>query len=147
MVYIPHNEKKKREIHKATKTKLWYVYNDMRYRCNKPYHHAHKHYGARGICVCEEWLKSYNIFQEWAFNNGYEEGLTLDRINYNGNYEPDNCRWITQEEQVKNTRRNLPIDLKQIEKNTGIIYGTLLYRYHHNLDLITGGRLNVSEKK
>lgn len=128
--------------HNDSFSKLWYVWNDMRYRCEKSYHHAYNHYGGRGISVCEEW-HNYINFRNWAINNGYTVGLTIDRINVNGNYEPSNCRWIPQAEQVKNTRRNLDIDLKQLSTETGIIYGTLLYRYHHNLDLITGGKSNV----
>lgn len=128
--------------HSGTRTKLWYVWNDMRYRCEKSYHHAYKHYGGRGIKVCEEW-HDYINFKNWAIKNGYAVGLTIDRTNVNGNYEPNNCQWIPQTEQVKNTRRNLDIDLKKLSTETGIIYGTLLYRYHHNLDLITGGKSNV----
>lgn len=128
--------------HNDSLSKLWYVWNDMRYRCEKSYHHAYNHYGGRGIRVCEEW-HDYMNFKNWAIGNGYTLGLTIDRIDVNGNYEPDNCRWIPQKEQVKNTRRNLDIDLKQLSAETGIIYGTLLYRYHHNLDLMTGGKSNV----
>ena len=95
---------------------------------------------SRGIKVCEEW-KNYSNFKRWAIESGYKEGLTIDRINFNGNYEPDNCRWITQAEQVKNTRHNLPVDLKKLSKETGIGYGTLLYRYHHHLNLKTGGTI------
>lgn len=128
--------------HYSSKEKLWYVWNDMRYRCEKPYHHAYNHYGGRGVKVCKEW-HDYINFKNWAIDNGYTKGLTIDRIDVNGNYEPNNCRWIPQAEQVKNTRRNLDIDLKKLSTETGIIYGTLLYRYHHNLDSVTGGKLNA----
>ena len=94
----------------------------------------------RGIKVYKEW-EDYSNFKRWAIKSGYKEGLTIDRIDFNGNYEPNNCRWITQAEQVKNTRRNLPIDLKELSKETGIRYGTLLYRYHHHLNLKTGGNI------
>ena len=138
------NERVKETIgtHHSSKEKLWYVWNDMRYRCEKSYHHAYKHYGDRGVKVCKEW-HDYINFENWAIDNGYAVGLTIDRINVNGNYEPNNCRWIPQSEQVKNTRRNLDVDLKKLSTETGIKYGTLLYRYHHNLDLVTGGKSNV----
>lgn len=138
------NERVKEAVgtHHSSKEKLWHVWNDMRYRCEKPYNHAYKHYGKRGISVCKEW-HDYAKFKNWAISNGYAVGLTIDRIDVNGNYEPNNCRWIPQKEQAKNTRRNLDIDLTQLSTETGIIYGTLLYRYHHNLDLITGGKSNV----
>ena len=138
------NERVKEAIgtHHSSKEKLWYVWNDMRYRCEKRRHHAYKHYGERGISVCEEW-HNYMKFKEWAITNGYTTGLTIDRINVNGNYEPSNCQWITRAEQVKNTRRNLDIDLKKLSTETEIKYATLLYRYHHGLDLMTGGKMNV----
>lgn len=72
-------------------------------------HHTYEYYGARGISVCEEWNQpdSYPAFKNWAINNGYKEGLTIDRIDVNGNYEPSNCRWVTQEVQNENKRGNI----------------------------------------
>ena len=63
-----------------------------------------KYYGARGIRVCDEWKTGSKLFKEWALANGYKEDLTIDRINVDGNYEPSNCRWITQAEQNRNRR-------------------------------------------
>ena len=62
-------------------------------------------YGGRGISVCDEW-NEFKAFKEWAMNNGYSDQLTIDRINVNGNYEPDNCGWATQKEQCRNKRDN-----------------------------------------
>lgn len=88
------------------KHKLYRVYWAMKDRCYKPTSKVYKWYGGRGIKICQEWLDSYESFYNWCMENGYKEGLTLDRINVNGNYEPDNCRLITQQEQANNTTRN-----------------------------------------
>jgi hypothetical protein len=83
----------------------WY---NMILRCYNENHHAYKNYGGRGIIICDEWLEEkdgFIKFYTWATINGYEEGLTIDRIDVDGNYEPSNCRWITLEEQVKNKHK------------------------------------------
>lgn len=91
--------------HKMSDSRIYRIWSDMKTRCankNTPYF---KYYGGRGITVCEEWL-NFEDFKIWAFNNGYQEHLTIDRINVNGNYEPSNCRWITIKEQARNRRKS-----------------------------------------
>lgn len=95
--------------HYGSGTHLYAVWNMMRQRCNNPNNKDYKHYGNRGITVCSEW-NDFPNFQSWALSNGYEEGLTIDRINNDGNYEPDNCRWIPIEEQQHNRRPRGVID-------------------------------------
>ena len=73
----------------------------MKQRCTNPKLPRYKDYGLRGITVCREWLEDFNNFYLWAMQNGYDDNLTIDRINNDGNYEPSNCRWITKEAQAK----------------------------------------------
>lgn len=77
-------------------------------RCYNPNNASFKNYGNRGISVCEEWLHQNGRYEfiEWSLNNGAELGLSIDRIDTDGNYSPDNCKWSTQKEQLNNQRRN-----------------------------------------
>ena len=79
------------------------VWSQMRQRCRNPKNQDFHYYGARGISVCQEW-DEYIPFREWALRSGYQSGLTIDRINPDGNYHPENCRWITIQEQQHNRR-------------------------------------------
>ncbi len=90
--------------HRLSGEKLYKVWNTMRRRCYVPTDKKYKSYGARGIIVCDEWLNDYMVFREWAMSNGYKENLSLDRIDNDGNYEPNNCRWTTRSVQQRNRR-------------------------------------------
>jgi len=79
----------------------------MRYRCSRRGHVAFACYGARGISVCPEWAQSFLAFRQWALSNGYQENLEIDRIDVNGNYCPENCRWICKAQNVDNQRKTL----------------------------------------
>ena len=81
------------------------IWRNMKQRCNNPASTNYHNYGGRGIRVCEEW-NSYQVFAIWAINNGYNDALTLDRKNNDGNYEPSNCRWATWKEQANNKRKS-----------------------------------------
>lgn len=85
--------------------KLKNVWNAMIQRCTNPNNKAYIHYGGRGITICENWMKNSILFYEWAIDNGYEEGLTLDRKENDKGYNPENCRWVTQTVQTRNTRK------------------------------------------
>lgn len=97
--------------HGGRKTKLFGVWSVMRQRCNNANSKSYHNYGLRGIKVCDEWQNDFSAFQKWALYNGYEEGLTIDRINNDGNYEPSNCRWVSRKVQGNNTRRNILITI------------------------------------
>jgi hypothetical protein len=86
-------------------TPLYRVWNSMKQRCENPKTERYERYGGRGIKVCEEWL-DFNCFFEWSMDNGYAEGLTLDRIENNSDYEPSNCRWTTVVKQMNNRSTN-----------------------------------------
>lgn len=80
------------------------IYQGMKQRCYNTKRPNYKYYGGRGIVICDEWLNSPQAFYNWAMANGYQENLTIDRINTDGNYEPQNCRWASFKEQAANKR-------------------------------------------
>ena len=92
-------------IHGARHTKLYNTWRGMRERCENPSHKSYSDYGGRGISVCAEW-QDFTAFQKWALASGYKDGLSLDRIDSNGNYEPSNCRWADKKQQSRNRRSN-----------------------------------------
>lgn len=111
------NFKKSRITHNLSNTKLYKVWHHMKERCYLKTDKRYKNYGGRGIKICDEWKNDFINFYNWAINNGYQENLTIDRINVNGNYTPLNCRWVTWKEQANNTTRNHYIEYNG-EKHT-----------------------------
>lgn len=87
------------------KTRLYGIWAGMRQRCNNPNKDAYKYYGGKGVKVCEEW-NDYSKFKEWALSNGYNDSLSIDRIDANGNYCPLNCRWLTISENTARANKN-----------------------------------------
>lgn len=113
------------------------TYHSMLKRCYDEKHRAYKWYGGRGIKVCEEWKKDFVSFHNWALSNGYKQNLSLDRIDNNGDYRPENCRWETKHNQHRNRSDNVMIGneihhdfLTRISKENNIPFPTVRYRYY-----------------
>ena len=104
-------------VHGKSKSRLYRTFNHMKGRCYRKNDSHYKNYGGRGITICNTWLENFVNFYNWAIENGYEEHLTIERIDVNGNYEPANCKWIKSIEQASNTTRSNFIYYKE-EKYT-----------------------------
>jgi len=122
--------------HGMSANPLYFVWKNMLERCSNEDLKVYKHYGGRGISVCAEW-EDINTFMEWANENGYKEGLEIDRIDNDGDYIPNNCRFTTRKEQMLNTRRNIKVMINGVTKSVSewaeeydMKVNTLQYRYH-----------------
>lgn len=134
------------------KHKLYRVYYGIKERCYNNKCKAYKHYGGRGIKVCDEWL-NYENFLSWSLTHGYKDGLQLDRINCNDNYEPNNCRWVDSSTNNYNKRNNILVlykdgwrTIQYISDKEQISWDTAYYRYVAKLKspikyLYGGGRI------
>lgn len=131
-----------RITHGLTHTKLFNVWQGIRGRCYCKNDDTYRLYGGRGITMCDEWRNDFKTFYDWATSNGYEDGLSIDRIDVNGNYEPSNCRWADRYVQANNRRNNHVIyylgeryTLRQLARKFDISEHCLYYRLSHNWDL------------
>lgn len=102
--------------HGMCSTRLYKIWSNMKMRCTNPHHNSYWKYGKRGIGFCSEW-ENFEPFELWALQNGYQDDLTLDRINGNLGYSPDNCRWATYREQANNMRSNRAITINGTTMN------------------------------
>ena len=121
-----------------SKSRLYNIYRSIIKRTQNPNNKDYHRYGGRGISLCEEWNNDYSKFYDWSMNNGYNDTLTIDRINVNGNYEPNNCRWVDVKTQINNTRFNHRLTyngethtLKEWSEKIGMNYGTLKERIYN----------------
>lgn len=107
------------------------IYKGMKTRCFNPNSKSYKNYGGKGITVCNEWSEDFNVFYRWALDNGYKEGLTIDRIDSNKDYCPDNCRWISKSE--NSTLANLGREYSGYSNVTAISPEGLIYENITNI--------------
>lgn len=119
--------------------KLYSVRRGMLNRCHLPSTKHYDNYGGRGISVCEEWRNSYLAFFNWALKSGWEDGLTIDRINNDGNYEPSNCRWVSRKANQNNRRNSTFVIINgqkkamdELEHNYGIPASRIAHRIKYN---------------
>lgn len=118
--------------------RIYQNYYGMIARCYNPKDPTYAHYGARGIKVCDEWRKDKMAFFNWAFANGYEKGLSIDRIDVNGDYSPQNCRWATTKQQANNKRTSHFVEINgethtisEWAEISGILKSTIRERIVH----------------
>lgn len=128
---------KHHKTHGDSYSRIYRIYRGMLFRCYNPNCEAYHNYGGRGIEVCDEWKDSYIAFRDWSFTHGYDKTLTLDRINVDKGYSPDNCRWATTEVQGNNKQDTVYLTVFGVTKplsiwakETGINKNAIYYRYH-----------------
>jgi len=133
---------KKNLKHGRSRERLYVIWNDMRQRCYNQHHEAYKRYGGNGIEVCPEWKENVDAFIKWASENGYNENLTLDRIDNSKGYEPENCRWATRQEQAVNRKTSILYEycgeshtLNEWSRILNIPQSTLWYRANLTSDV------------
>ena len=135
-----------RETHGKSAERIYKTWRCMKARCYNPNTPRFENYGGRGIKICDEWKNDFEIFYNWALLNGYDDSLTIERIDNDGDYTPDNCKFATIKEQCNNRRSNIVIQidenkytLSQISETLNINYSALNARYQRGdrgLDLI-----------
>lgn len=136
--------KKRSKTHGMSNNNLFFVWFAIKDRCFNQNNKKYKHYGGRGITVCDEWKNDFQAFYDYVSQLPHfdEEGYSIDRINNNGNYEPGNVRWATKTEQANNRNNTivLTIDkethtLPEWSRILGVKYNTLYYRYKNNIKI------------
>ncbi len=130
------------KTHGKTNTRLFYIWQSMKDRCYNKNNQDYYNYGQKNIRVCDDWNNDFMNFYNWSMRNGYNKKLTIDRINNDKGYQPNNCRWATNIEQANNKKNNIIIEYKGVRdtlpnwaRKTGIKPGTLQYRYYNNWDV------------
>lgn len=125
------------KTHGDSRSRLYSIWSGIKTRCLDKNSSCYHRYGGRGISICSDWAKNYESFKLWSINNGYNDNLTIDRINNNGDYEPLNCRWTSMREQANNTCNTIKISYmgniysaKQLAALLKINYKKFIYGFH-----------------
>jgi hypothetical protein len=139
---------------------IYNTWQNMKQRCLNPSHHKYHRYGGRGIKICDEWL-TIEGFKKWAEESGARPGLTIDRIDNNGNYEPKNCRWVTHAENSRNKSTtklklaqaqqirwllSLGADEYKVAKEFGVTHGTVWFIKNKHVHMPEGQRVSNAKK-
>lgn len=119
---------------RSNKERLYETWKNMRRRCNNPKNSRWENYGGKGVKICHEW-NDYQAFRKWAYANGYNDSLSIDRIDPNGDYCPENCRWADAKVQANNQTRNRRFEyqgevytMSQLAEKMGLTYSALQHR-------------------
>lgn len=131
------HENKSNFKHGKRHTRLYTVWYCMKQKCYNSNRKDYLYYGMRGIKVCDEWLNDFMAFYNWSMGNGYQDNLTIDRIDVNGNYEPSNCRWVDMKTQCNNRRTNVLLTyngktqtMAQWSDDLQVPYSTIKHRHN-----------------
>ena len=126
----------------------------MKNRCYNPKHKNYLNYNGKGISICDEWKNDFELFYDWSISNGYKKGLSIDRVNNNGNYEPKNCRWVTKREQMWNTSKNKIIEYKNENRCLAewcdilnLNYETIQSRFHRGWSIDKSFETPIRKKR
>lgn len=129
------------DIDNASHRRLYMIWFDMKRRCYQPQNKRYDRYGARGIKVCDEWLRNFQAFFDWSLAHGYQDDLSIDRFDSNGDYSPNNCRWADSVTQANNRTNNHYITyqgktqtMMEWSKELNINYSTLRRRINAGWD-------------
>lgn len=139
------------ELSRVKYPRLYGIWSNMKTRCHNKNTTNYERYGAKHISICSEWEK-FEPFKDWALSQGYRDDLTIDRIDYNGNYEPSNCRWITRDEQARNKSNNVNFIYKgekhcmrELSRLIGVNYKTMYTYYSRHGYEATVKKYNLKE--
>lgn len=146
-----------RRTHGGKGTRIYNIWCNIKDRCFNANNSSYSYYGGRGISMCNEWRNDFSSFREWAYNNGYEDNLTVDRIDVNQDYCPENCRWVDRTAQANNRTNTIRFSYNGEEHTcaewariTGISYDLINDRYHKGLPpdkILYDGKFKTGPKK